>query len=241
MVPHQTFPPDFYSILGLGSSASSRAIRNAYRKLAMKWHPDKCSGADQEDAKLKFQKIQEAYTALSDERKKALYDNGLYDPDDDEEDVEGLTGFINEMSGLMAEVQESEKSGKGSSFEDLRHLFVNMFSADLDMAAFSESSSQSAAPMTVEKKRSWGSHELSSLCGDVGYSDTGSSSETHIFYRDSCEYGNVESSASKKKKSSVQDDSISELATQCDHSWHADTATQHEACGSRLGLGIHSC
>ncbi|KAI5059980.1 hypothetical protein GOP47_0024400 [Adiantum capillus-veneris] len=121
----------YYAILGLNSDASPDAIRAAYKKLAMKWHPDKCNAKDRAKGNLKFQEIQEAYTVLSDERKKMLYDSGLYYPDDDEEDIEGLSSFLNEMTGMMANVQDSEKM---NSLEDLQQLFAFHFDNNLDVS-----------------------------------------------------------------------------------------------------------
>ena len=60
---------DYYSTLGVPKGASEDDIKQAYRKLAMKHHPDR--GGDQ----TQFQKIQEAYATLSDPGKRAQYDN----------------------------------------------------------------------------------------------------------------------------------------------------------------------
>lgn len=60
---------DYYSILGVAKSASKQDIKTAYRKLAGKHHPDKGGDAEQ------FKKITEAYEVLSDDQKKAAYDN----------------------------------------------------------------------------------------------------------------------------------------------------------------------
>jgi preprotein translocase subunit Sec63 len=48
---------DYYGLLGLDRSASDADIKRAYKKLALKWHPDVYKGADQEEAKKKFQKL----------------------------------------------------------------------------------------------------------------------------------------------------------------------------------------
>ena len=60
---------NYYSILGVDRKASLEEIKKSYRKLAMKYHPDKC----QEGAE-KFKKIAEAYSVLSDKTKKSQYD-----------------------------------------------------------------------------------------------------------------------------------------------------------------------
>ena len=63
---------DFYEILGVQKNASSAEIKNAYRKLAIKYHPDKNPG--DKDAEAKFKEAAEAYEILSDSQKKAQYD-----------------------------------------------------------------------------------------------------------------------------------------------------------------------
>lgn len=63
---------DYYQILGLGKDASLEAIKRAFRKLALKYHPDKNPGSG--EAEEKFKELNEAYAVLSDPGKKAHYD-----------------------------------------------------------------------------------------------------------------------------------------------------------------------
>ena len=63
---------DYYEILGLTRTATADEIKKAYRKLAVKYHPDKNPG--DKDAEEKFKEISEAYEVLKDDKKKAMYD-----------------------------------------------------------------------------------------------------------------------------------------------------------------------
>lgn len=64
---------DFYNILGLQRNANESEIKKAYRKLAMKWHPDK-NQENKDYAEKKFKAVSEAYEILSDPKKKEIYD-----------------------------------------------------------------------------------------------------------------------------------------------------------------------
>ncbi len=63
---------DYYQILGVDKKASMDEIKKAYRKLAVKWHPDK--NPNNKAAEEKFKKISEAYAVLSDSQKRQQYD-----------------------------------------------------------------------------------------------------------------------------------------------------------------------
>ena len=63
---------DYYKLLGLDKKATTEDIKKAYRKLALKWHPDK--NPNNKAAEEKFKKISEAYAVLSDPKKREEYD-----------------------------------------------------------------------------------------------------------------------------------------------------------------------
>ncbi len=81
---------DYYEILGVPRDADSKAIKKAYHKLAMRWHPDRNKSPEAEE---RFKAIATAYAILSDPKKRARYDA---------EGMEGVAHFSNEdlFSGL---------------------------------------------------------------------------------------------------------------------------------------------
>lgn len=80
---------DYYAILQLPKGCTDSEIKKAYRKLAMKWHPDK-NPDNLEEASKKFQEIGEAFDVLSDPEKRAIYEQYGYD---------GLVNGIPEAAG----------------------------------------------------------------------------------------------------------------------------------------------
>ena len=95
---------DYYEVLGVPKDASEDVIRKAYKKLAIKWHPDKHVD-DKKEAEEKFKEISEAYSVLSDPKKKREYDTGGMD-------FEGFGGFDDFDPFAMFE----SFFGKGSGF-----------------------------------------------------------------------------------------------------------------------------
>ncbi|XP_046901380.1 dnaJ homolog subfamily B member 5 [Hypomesus transpacificus] len=67
----QPMGKDYYKVLGVSSDSNEDEIKRAYRKMALKFHPDKNSEADAED---KFKEIAEAYEILTDPKKRSIYD-----------------------------------------------------------------------------------------------------------------------------------------------------------------------
>lgn len=73
---------DYYDILGVKKDASKADIKAAYRKAALKWHPDKNQN-NKKEAETKFKEINEAYQVISDDKKRKTYDqfgHAAFDP-----------------------------------------------------------------------------------------------------------------------------------------------------------------
>lgn len=111
---------DYYKILGVSESASPEEIKKAYRKLALKYHPDR--NRDNKEAEAKFKEISEAYAVLSNPEKKKQYD------------MFGAEGFQNrfsqddifreaDFSSIFREFGFGGGSGSGDIFSQ---LFGNM-------------------------------------------------------------------------------------------------------------------
>merc|ERR1719460_3338138 len=88
---------DLYKILGVPRGAKPEHIKKAYRKLSLKYHPDK--NLDDPEAKPKFQRIAEAFSILSDSKKRLKYDKS---GDMDLEDFD-MDQFMNMWVGEMME------------------------------------------------------------------------------------------------------------------------------------------
>lgn len=69
---------DYYHILGVEKSASEADIKQAYRRLAMKYHPDRNQGDGAAEAESKFKEIKEAYEVLSDQNRRQEYDGNPF-------------------------------------------------------------------------------------------------------------------------------------------------------------------
>ena len=109
---------DYYEVLGASKDASASELKKAYRKLAIKFHPDKNPG--DAEAEEKFKELGEAYEALSDEDKRAAYDR--YGHAAFENGGGGGGGFggggFHDASDIFSQVFGGAFGG-GGGFEDL--------------------------------------------------------------------------------------------------------------------------
>jgi molecular chaperone DnaJ len=96
---------DFYEVLGVTKTASVEEIKSAYRKAALKWHPDR-SPENKEEAEHRFRECTEAYSVLSDTQKRQIYDTYGH---------EGLAG-----AGAQPDFN-------GTVFQDFHDIFGEFF------------------------------------------------------------------------------------------------------------------
>jgi len=101
---------DYYKILGVSKNASESEIKKAYRKLALKYHPDQTKGDKQAEAK--FKSVSEAYAVLSDKEKRQQYDtygSAGFQQRYSQEDI--FRGF--DFADIFKEFGFGGRSGKG--------------------------------------------------------------------------------------------------------------------------------
>lgn len=94
---------DYYQILGVNRDADAKEIKKQYRKLALKYHPDKFtnkSKSEQADAAKKMSEINEAYAVLGDEKKKAQYDSGGFSDGFNPFENSGFDEFYHGFNGF---------------------------------------------------------------------------------------------------------------------------------------------
>lgn len=157
---------DYYEVLGLQKGATEDEIKKAYRKLAIKYHPDRNPG--NKEAEEKFREATEAYEVLSDEKKRPLYDQ---------------YGF--------AGVDGMDQGGGGAQYSHAFHDFSDLFGGmgggfgDIFDNIFGGGSSRSSA------RRRSGPTEGASLRYDltISFKDAvfGTKSEIHFKHNETCE------------------------------------------------------
>jgi DnaJ homolog subfamily C member 9 len=127
-----------YQVLAIDKSATQDQIKSAYRKAALKHHPDKAAPDQREEANKKFQEIALAYAILSDERRRRRYDttgNTSESLDLDDDDF-NWTDYFREQSAAMVDgaiIEQIKKEYQGSQEEtdDLLAAYEE-FEGDMD-------------------------------------------------------------------------------------------------------------
>ncbi|KAJ7158552.1 hypothetical protein C8R46DRAFT_957180 [Mycena filopes] len=125
---------DYYKLLGIDKSATEAEIKSAYKKMALKWHPDRNGGS--EESSKKFKEISEAFEVLSDSNKRAVYDQF------GEEGLKGgggapppggapggFSGFSGKFPGGTSGFSFSTSGGPGGGFSasDPNKIFEHIF------------------------------------------------------------------------------------------------------------------
>src|SRR2546423_11932435 len=120
---------DYYEILGVQRAATDAEMKASYRKLAMKWHPDRNPG--DKDCEHKFKEINEAYDVLKDEQKRAAYDR--FGHAAFEQGAGGGHGFGSDFASSFSDIFEDlfgmgggRRGGRGGGRERGADLRYNM-------------------------------------------------------------------------------------------------------------------
>lgn len=170
---------DYYEVLGVEKSATQDEIKKAYRKLAVKYHPDRNPG--DKEAEEKFREATDAYEVLSDEKKRPLYDQYGF------AGVEGMDQGGAQYSHAFHDFSDIF-GGAGGGFSD---IFDSIFGGGF---GGSSRSSRSGGPTTGDSLR----YDLNISFKDAVY---GTSTEIHFRHSeccDSCGGSGAEAGASRK-------------------------------------------
>ena len=115
-----------YGVLSLAKDATQDQIKTAYRKAALKYHPDKASPEDKDTAHTKFQEIAFAYAILSDERRRKRYDTtGRTEESLDDDDFDWTTFFREQFEQVVTAeaIDKFAQEYKGSE-EEREHVLA---------------------------------------------------------------------------------------------------------------------
>ncbi|XP_027193639.1 dnaJ heat shock protein family (Hsp40) member B6 mrj [Dermatophagoides pteronyssinus] len=149
---------DYYEILQVTHTASPDEIKKAYRKLALKWHPDK-NPNNKDEAEKQFKQISQAYEILSDDKKRRQYDR--YGSVDDQQDFFGANNNHNPFASMF-------------SFRDPRDIFQEFFRGD----PFADFQPFGVGGFTQFNQNGFGFGNLQPFVDSFGFNNTHSSFTT---------------------------------------------------------------
>ncbi len=119
---------DLYDVLGVARTASSETIKEAYRRLAVRYHPDRNKSPEAEE---KFKEVSEAYFVLSDREKRTLYD--VLGPDKYDDPKEVFNYYVErEVSAreMRREYAESKSREQTGIIESMLVILFGLFVID---------------------------------------------------------------------------------------------------------------
>ncbi|MDQ3008628.1 MAG: DnaJ domain-containing protein [bacterium] len=126
---------DYYEILGVTKTAAEAEIKSAYRKMALKFHPDKNK---EPDAETKFKEINEAYQVLSDTKKRQTYDQFGHAAFDPASGMGGGNPYAGQQSGPFTWSYSTSSGGNpfgNADFNDPFDIFESFFGSGFGQAA----------------------------------------------------------------------------------------------------------
>ncbi len=116
---------DYYKVLGVPESVSAEELKKIYRKLAVKYHPDKNPG-NAKQAETKFKEISEAYYVLSDEKRRAQYDQLREFGGGNPGNFAGAQGF--NFEDLLRQYSSGGRARGGGRYSAFSDIFGDLFS-----------------------------------------------------------------------------------------------------------------
>lgn len=164
---------DYYSILGVSRDASDSDIKTAYRKLAMKYHPDRNPG--DKSAEEKFKSINEAYSVLSDKEKRRNYDTFGKAGNNSSGGFGGFSGFDGDVFSGFSDIFSSFfGGGKKKSVKKGENLRIKVKVTLEDIAIGTEKKIKLSRYIKCDKCNGSGAEngdsvERCSMCSGTGY------------------------------------------------------------------------
>lgn len=147
-------PKNYYEILDVPNTCTDEDLKKAYRKLALQWHPDKCTDPKAQE---KFQEISQAYSVLSDKEQRARYDRGGYSdvPSSglDAEDV--FSHFFNGFDGFNGfnvnfESDNWTRSKSGPAKKSVNCSLEDMYNGCIKKFNITESGKQKQVVLNIK-------------------------------------------------------------------------------------------